>query len=77
MKAQLTSAIKELEDLGIDLELFYAISSNSLGVSFQGKYNSEIVSKLNEALYYIRVDANGYFVMNRQIGDVLIMVVFN
>jgi hypothetical protein len=79
MKTQLESAIKDLVALGIDLDKsFYAISSNYFGASFQGKYNNEVVDKLyKKGLFDISVDGNGYIVMSRKRGDVLVTVVFN
>jgi hypothetical protein len=61
--------------LDLDLELFYAIRFNKVGLFLQGHYNTNLVSKYKKEDYKFTIDESGYVYGEKIIENVIIKII--
>jgi hypothetical protein len=77
MKKQLNNAINYMESINVDLESFYAISTNVTGTTFQGKFESHYLAILHGNGFEYKIDTLGFLNLCKEINGEIIKVVFS
>jgi hypothetical protein len=77
MKNKLINSINYMESINVDLNVFYAISTNVTGTTFQGKFDSVTNKLVNDNGFEYKIDTLGFLNLCKEINGEIIKVVFS